>query len=133
MDLRIDKTAKNMNTIKSTIQQSIDGVKRIEVWDTHRHTHKHSGHVSICSHCGRYGHENHELASGGPLQPQTAPAVLNSEIAQMWGECVEYRCVCASVCVCVHACVHLGVCVACVHLCVCGCDSCQECVDYYCA
>ena len=42
MDLRIDKTAKNMNTIKSTIQQSIDGVKRIEVWDTHRHTHKHT-------------------------------------------------------------------------------------------
>jgi hypothetical protein len=145
MDLRIDRTAKNMNSIKSSMQQTTDCVQRIEVCDTHTLTHSHTrtltrshkhtpkshthththtlthshtqtqahtkildeiaslrlslgpqarshaphrGHVSICSLCGRYGHEHHELASGGVLHPQTAPAVLKaSEGARMWGEC----------------------------------------------
>ena len=38
----------------------------------------------------------------------------------MWGECVEYRCVCASVCVCMCECVY--VCVLCFfHVSVCVC------------
>jgi hypothetical protein len=57
--------------------------------------------------------EREELSTDGSRCSQ-------SESARMWGECVEYRCVCASVCVCMCECVYVCV-LCCFHVCVCVC------------